>query len=77
MTSNYSFSTAADGPRESPYLSPVLPSEESHRVSFVDQGQNSRRLAAPSRRNDIMRIATLPKQPPLDVGRWTDVDQNA
>ena len=77
VTSNFSFSTAPDGPRDSPYLSPVLPAGDSPRVAFVSQNPDRKRLAAPSRRNDIMRIATLPKQPPLDMGRWTDIEQNA
>ena len=76
LTSILSFSTAPDGPGEEPYLSPVVLAEPSPPTSIISQRQDSKRVVTPSRRNDIMRIATLPKQPPLDMGRWTDIDLN-
>ena len=77
LTSNFSFSTAPDSPREGIHLGPVAPSEGSPRSSVINKRLDSKRLAAPSRRNDIMRIATLPKQPPLDMGRWTEMYSHA
>ena len=77
VTSVLSFATARDTLGETPYLSPIAPARESPRVSFVSQEQGSPHLAARSRRNDVMRIATLPKQPPLDMGRWTDIESEA